>query len=341
MHYGRFIVCIISVLAAALNCLGGETTIPVLKAEFISERAPFRACHASTICETDGGLVAAWFGGTAEKNPDVGIWLSRHDGEKWSQPVEAANGVDAEGKRFPCWNPVLFQPSKGPLLLFYKAGPSPSRWWGMMATSEDHGEKWSAPRRLPPGYLGPIKNKPVELEDGVLLCPSSTENAGWRVHIEKTRDLGELWSKTPALNASNEFAAIQPTILLHGDDRLQILCRSEQGRITECWSEDGGATWSKMRATKLKNPNSGIDAVTLKDKRHLLVYNPTTSGRTPLKVAVSKDGKTWNDVLTLESEAGEYSYPAVIQANDGLAHITYTWKRERIKHVVVDPKQLR
>jgi len=37
---------------------------------------------------------------------------------------------------------------------------------------------------------------------------------------------------------------------------------------------------------------------------------------------------------------GEYSYPGVIQTSDGLVHIVYTWKRQRIKHVVVDPTKL-
>ena len=38
---------------------------------------------------------------------------------------------------------------------------------------------------------------------------------------------------------------------------------------------------------------------------------------------------------------GEYSYPAVIQTADGRVHITYTWKRQRVKHVTVDPAKLR
>src|SRR5262249_29525636 len=69
--------------------------------------------------------------------------------------------------------------------------------------------------------------------------------------------------------------------------------------------------------------------------------NHTARGRAPLNVAISRDGATWEAALALESEPGEYSYPAVIQATDGLVHITYTWKRQRIRHVVVDPARLR
>jgi predicted neuraminidase len=71
------------------------------------------------------------------------------------------------------------------------------------------------------------------------------------------------------------------------------------------------------------------------------VYNHTTKGRSPLNVSVSRDGKTWEAALVLESEPGEYSYPAVIQTSDGLVHITYTWKRQRIKHVELDPARLK
>lgn len=318
-----------------------------MQREFIYESAPFPSCHASTVEQTTAGpIIAAWFGGTGEGNNDVGIWVARREGGTWTAPKEVATGVDAErGRRYPCWNPVLFQAkdgpalslSNGPLLLFYKVGPSPSRWWGMWMTSADGGLTWAKPRRLPEGFLGPIKNKPVRLTDGTLLCPSSTEDAGWRVHVERTSDLGATWTKTAALNESKAFDAIQPTVLIHAQEKLQLLCRSRQGRVTECWSNDRGQTWTPMKVTSLLNPNSGVDGVTLKDGRHLLVYNPVARGRTPLVVGLSQDGITWTTIATLEDQPGEYSYPAIIQAADGAVHITYTWKRQRIRHVVLRP----
>ena len=308
----------------------------IVTEEFIFVEAPFAECHASSISQSESSLLVAWFGGTEEGHPDVGIWLSRNEGGGWSKPVEVANGVQDDKKRYPCWNPVLFQVQSGPLLLFYKVGPNPREWWGMLTTSEDGGKTWLLPRRLPESVLGPIKNKPVELPDGSLLCPSSTEHDGWRVHMEITADEGKTWHSVGPINEGGEFDAIQPTILGHTEGRFQILCRSKQGRIAESWSSDSGLTWTKMVSTTLPNPNSGIDAVTLSDGRHLLVYNHTAKGRSPLNVAISNDGKTWKMALVLERQKGEYSYPAVIQTRDGLVHITYTYQRKKIKHVVID-----
>ncbi len=316
----------------------------LLKSEFIYETAPFPSCHASTITETESGLVAAWFGGTHERHPDVGIWVSRHEDGAWTPPVEVANGEGFATNRLPTWNPVLFQPRTGPLQLFYKVGPSPSTWWGMLLTSADDGKTWSAPRRLPEGILGPIKNKPAQLSNGDILCGSSTEGAeGWRVHFERSTDLGATWTATPPLNDGKGIGAIQPSILLHKDGGLQALGRTRQGRVFDIWSKDGGKTWGQMTLTALPNPNSGTDAVTLQDGRQLLVYNHSEKHRSPLNVAVSVDGAAWQAALVLEDDASAqsgFSYPAVIQTRDGLAHVTYTWKRERIKHVVIDPARL-
>ncbi len=313
----------------------------LLKSEFIYETAPFPSCHASTIVETTGGgLVTAWFGGTAEKNPDVGIWVARLEGGRWTAPVEVANGVQPDGQRHPTWNPVLFQPKTGPLLLFYKVGPSPSTWWGMLRRSTDGGKTWSAAQRLPADCAGPIKNKPVQLPNGDLLSPSSSEHDGWRVHFERSRDLGQTWEVIGPANDGKAISAIQPSILFLGGDRLLALGRTRQGKVFQVASPDLGKSWSPMTLTALPNPNSGTDAVTLKDGRHLLIYNHTAKGRSPLNLALSTDAKTWQAALVLESQPGEYSYPALIQTRDGLVHATYTWKRQKVKHVVLDPTKL-
>jgi predicted neuraminidase len=312
----------------------------VVSSEFVYETAPFPQCHATTIAETKSGLVTAWFGGTKEKHPDVGIWFSRHEGSKWTTPVELANGVQDATTRHPCWNPVLFQMPSGPLLLFYKVGPSPRDWWGMVIRSEDGGKTWSKPEKLPDDIPGPIKNKPILLADGRLLSGSSTEDHGWRVHMEWTKDAGKTWERTGVLCDGVSQGAIQPTILKYGD-KLQILCRNRiPGPLWQSWSEDDGRTWSKLELTDLPHPGSGVDGVTLADGRQLLVYNHVVRGRSPLNVSVSSDGKKWDAALVLESQPGEYSYPAVIQSADGRVHITYTWKRQRVKHVIVDPAKL-
>ena len=316
-----------------------DSTSPgIVKTEFIYETAPFPSCHASTIVETSDGFVCAWFGGTAEKNPDVGIWVSRFDGTSWTAPVEVVNGVESDTVRYPCWNPVLFRPADGPLWLFYKVGPSPSTWWGMLVTSDDQGKTWSKPRRLPDGIVGPIKNKPVQLKSGEVLSPTSSEDHGWRVHFERSADLGKTWTATAPVNDGKTIAAIQPSLLFHKDGKLQAMGRTRQGKVFSIFSTDQGVTWDTMTLTSLPNPNSGTDAVTMSDGRHALIYNHVSKGRTPLNVAVSSNGNDWEAALVLETEPGEYSYPAIIQARNGLLHMVYTWKRQRIRHVVADPK---
>jgi len=342
------------ILLAIAHSGFAQPITPTRQREWIYEQAPFPECHASTLAETGQGIVAAWFGGTRERNPDVGIWVSHRKGDRWTPPVEAATGLPAEsgarggrGKRLPCWNPVLYQIPDGDLLLFYKVGPSPSTWWGMLKRSADGGQTWSAAERLPDGIVGPVKNKPELLPSGVLLCPASLEDPNWQVHFEKTTDWGKTWIRTKPINDGVTDGAIQPSILIHPDGKLQALCRSQKsGFILQTWSDDGGSTWSPLQPTTLPNPNSGTDAVTLADGRHVMVYNPAspTPGkwggpRTPLYAAISPDGDRWTTLAVLENEPGEYSYPAVIQTADGLVHITYTWKRQRIRHVVIDPNQ--
>jgi predicted neuraminidase len=102
-----------------------------------------------------------------------------------------------------------------------------------------------------------------------------------------------------------------------------------------------------MTLTQLPNPNSGIDACVLRDGTAVLVYNHTAmvagrwgGPRSPLNVAISADGHEWSAAAVLEDDDGEYSYPAVIQSLDGDVHVTYTWRRRNVKHVLLGTADL-
>jgi predicted neuraminidase len=195
--------------------------------------------------------------------------------------------------------------------------------------------------------IGPVKNKPIELADGSILCPSSPEHDRWRVHFELSRDQGKTWKVIGPIHDGTRFNAIEPSILTYSDGSLQVLCRTKEGVVAQSRSRDGGKTWTQPAATHLPNPNSGTDAITLRDGRQLLVYNHTQrrekfpSGRNMLNVALSDDGKAWRPVITLERDQGEYSYPSVVQADSGMLHVVYTWRRQTVKHAVLDPEKIK
>lgn len=340
----------------------GKDRKGLLDDTFICNNPPFPESHAATIIESRRGVVAAWFGGTKEKNPDCCIWVSRLTAKGWTDPQQVADGV-IDGTKFACWNPVLTETPQGELQLYYKIGENVAGWSGHVITSKNGGKTWSKSKALPEGFLGPIKNKPIWVGKR-MICPSSTEGkGGWQVHFEISDDAGRTWKKVGPIGASeitetdrikfsskdrSTIQAIQPTILVHADGRLQALCRTRNnGSVASSWSNDQGETWSDLNFIDLPNNNSGIDGVTLKDGRHLLVYNHyrylpgKRKERTPINVAISEDGIHWQAAIILEdSPINQYSYPSVVQGKDGKVHIVYTWRRQRIKYASLDPTQI-
>lgn len=330
------------VLISAGNPFKGTNAI--VGSEFIYNRqdVPFPSCHASTIVETPAGLLASWFGGTEERAPDVCIYTAAKVNSIWSKPVMSADGLQ-DGKRYPCWNPVLFRKDNGDIMLYYKVGPNPREWWGLYKTSKDNGKTWSSATKIPDQLLGPIKNKPVRLPDSRILYPTSFETSDkWNSYLETSDQDLKNWQR---INLDNSvYQTIQPTILFHKKGMMQLLFRSKNKAIIESWSKDNGRTWSLLAPTSLPNNNSGIDAVSLSDGNQALIFNPVTKGRNKLGLAVSKDGTSWDAAVLLEDDPdpkAEYSYPAIIQTKDGLIHVTYTWNRELIKHVVINPSILK
>lgn len=338
--------------------VGAQT---VLDSTFLYTSAPFPSCHAATIVETHtGDLVAAYFGGSWEGCRDVCIWMCRKEkrSSAWTAPEVIADGLQDDSTQHPCWNPVLFElPDRGvhPLILWYKTGLYIKDWVGYEKYSFDGGRTWGSPLRLYDN-LGPIKNKPVFIKEkrlpyckGRLVCPSSRENGNiWHTRFEYadfSRMSGFRWHSY-APDTHDSLRSIQPTILRHRDGTLQALCRTKEGTLSVTYSRDNGATWTPEVLTDIPNPNSGIDAVTLRDGRFAMVYNPVglnpgseTGPRTPLVLALSADGLHWTTVLTLEDQPGEYSYPSIIQGRDKTLHIVYTYNRRLIKYVHVTLRQ--
>jgi predicted neuraminidase len=320
-----------AIMSASLMVLAAVTTLTA--AEFIYTEAPFPSAHASNVVELrNGDLLASWFGGSAEGKPDVAIWTSRRTADGWSGPTELAREP-----QIACYNPVMFYTHDGRLWFYYKFGPHPSSWSAGRRYSDDDGKTWSAIEHLPAGIYGPIRAKPLVMADGTVVSGTSVESyKAWACWIERSTDNGKTWTRIGPIQAPLD-GIIQPSVVSLGGNRLRLYARSTQqiGKIMTATSNDAGLTWTAAHTIDVPNPNSGIDAVSLADGRIVLVYNETPKGRTPLNLAVSKDGEHFQMFRTLESDPGEYSYPALIQGHNGDLHLTYTWNRKRMKYVKI------
>lgn len=324
--------------------------------------------HASTLVELkNGDILAAWFAGSREGAPDVKVYGARQHNGVWGAPFELARA-----DKVACWNPVLFHAQDGRLWLYYKYGTKPSTWAGARKWSRDEGRTWSATEPLPEGILGPIKDKPLVLAHGVIVSGSSVENGKWTAWIERSTDDGGTWTKIGPITvpdrldvpdaaaraaidaapaplsgvsegvhtkvyppARETVGIIQPSVVRLEGDHLRFYARSrtKSARIAIADSYDNGLTWTQAHFLALPNPNSGIDAVRLKDGRIVLAFNNSYNTRTPLNLAVSRDGEHFQIFKTLEDGPGQYSYPAIIQAGNGDLMMTYSWRRETIKFV--------
>lgn len=301
---------------------------------------PFAQCHASTVVEApNGDILAAWFAGTEEKNPDVGIWFSRLHDKKWSEPTRIAKLNDTAH-----WNPALFRDQDNVLYLFFKTGPEIEFWQTFWMKSTDDGKTWSEAVELVPGDKGgrgPVRSAPIILSDGTWVAPASTEFKGWKSFVDMSSDKGATWTRSADFVCDREKLGgrncIQPTLWESEPGHVHALLRTAHGYVWKTQSTDGGKTWAEVEKTELPNNNSGIEAVRLPDGRVLLCYNPIKGNwgaRTPLDLAITSDnGATWTTVAHLEDDPdteSEFSYPSMKLTKDGVV-LTYTWQRDRVR----------
>ena len=187
---------------------------------------------------------------------------------------------------------------------------------------------------------------PLELPSGRVLVPLYSDGYSWSL-IAITDDGGLTWkTSTPLVGGGN----IQPSLVRRRDGTLVAYMRDNgppPKRIHVSTSTDDGLTWSPVADSDLPNPGAGIEAISLQDGNWALVYNDTERGRHSLAVALSDDeGKTWKwkrhlELDTRPQNAGSFHYPSIIQASDGMLHVSYSYflnhlpadaPRKSIKH---------
>jgi len=241
-------------------------------------------------------------------------WLKR---ESWEKPFILRN---TRGK--PDGNCVLFF-HKDVIFLFYVT--IYNSWWTesklKLTVSRDYGKTWSKPKVLTNELGIMVRNKPLVLKNGTILLPAYDEKSMSSL-VFASDDDGESWriySKIKVLNA------IQPALVELEDGKILAMMRNtKKGHAIIALSYDNGRTFAKIKFAKVKNPNSSLDLIKLRDNKLLLAFNNHEELRTPLSLAVSEDGENWKILKNLEEGVGEFSYPCLIQSKDGLIHVTYT-----------------
>ena len=258
---------LVSMLVAAAIAPQAFAQAAVIESEFIYEAAPFpKLPRRPRSSRRQDGLVARLVrrdGGRPARRGHLGFAAGE-------QALDAARGsrhrLGLRGESLPTWNPVLFQPQRAAHALL-QGRSEPEQMVGNVEDQHRPGQDVeSRPAVCRKASWARSRTSPCSWPTATIFCPASTEDAGWRVHFERSADGGQTWSETGPVNDGKSIAAIQPSIFFLGGDKLLAIGRTRQGKIFRIASDDAGQTWGQMKLTDLPNPNSGIDAVTLEKR---------------------------------------------------------------------------
>lgn len=174
------------------------------------------------------------------------------------------------------------------------------------------------------------RSHPLTLPGGRILLPLYSDALSLSM-MAISDDLGKTWfTSKPIVGLGN----IQPTVVRKNDGKLVAYMRNAgppPRRLYMSVSGDNGVTWSLASYTDLPNPGSAAEVIRLSNGYWALVYNDTEMGRHSLAVSISDDeGKSWRWTRHLERDmrvqgAGQFHYPSVIQARDGLIHVSFSY----------------
>lgn len=323
----------------------GRDPEPLFESGYVTEDSPTESVHSGTLTELpDGGVLAAWFGGSREGARDVAIYASRWNGSDWSTPHVLLDRMTAERELRvslrKLGNPVLFTGTDGRLWLFFVT-TSIGGWSTSSVsfkTSSDGGQHWAPARRLITSPFNNIstlaRGRPVNYTDGSIGLPTYHELAGKFAEWLRISPDGEVLSKR---RISQGKLAIQPSPVITGRrNALTLMRRVSDSPKTVLLSEtnNGGQSWSKPQATNLPNPDAGIAAQFTGKGDYLLAYNHVELGRGSLDLALSTDGAKWRRIQQLEigTLQDEFSYPYLIRTRAGDYHLIYTWQRQRMAY---------
>ena len=312
------------------------------------------SAHSSALAPLPGNdMLAFWWAGSRESGPDVKVYSARWSAGTWSAPRMIANrdslgavlgfGVRRIG------NTVAWTARNGTVHLFVVAtglgGWAASRV--VQLVSDDQGESFSVKRVLPMSPLFNtsvlVRSAPVELADGGWWLPA---------HFE-------LGNKFPLIMAfdkhgnprgleriGSKVSALQPTVVHLSDFESLAWMRdaSDQRRVQQAYSRDGGASWQDLPALNLANNSSSVASHRLPTGGFLLLHNHVQEGswaRNVLRLSHSNDARTWTTLFDIASgkPEEEFSYPTLRQVGNEL-HVSYTSRRTAIAHHVYRVNEL-
>jgi len=323
---------------------------PYFAADFVNQAKPGVMCHVPSIAVAGKDkLICTWYAGSREAASDVAVYAAffQENTGKWTEPEVLVDRISSS-RELRRWvgkvgNAVVMNDNHGRLWLFYA---SLLGGWSTASlnykVSRDEGRTWTASRKM---ILSPffnltnnVKNGGQNLSRAAFLLPVYHEFLRKFSNVVLVRPQAEK-IQYEMRRITRTGKAIQPVLIPWDGQNLLAVFRNAAGggpgHILKAESRDVGRHWSGLTATPLPNPDSGFDMIRLGDGAILGAINQSFQERDNLTLVISRDGgMTWADLYVLENTPGkEYAYPFLARSGR-YYHLTYSYERSRIKHVV-------